>query len=169
MKETILSIYILDIVCVSRVRCLWTAATKGLIHPPGGAWIWRAMVEWYWRENRRTRRACPIVTLCTTNPTWTELSANPGLCGDRLVTNRLSHGTACILLSLYSAVLLKMYMEVCCTRKVETGVGSAARKKLRNPVLKVFVSRMEFNVMTWCSIYLPSDFMTDWQIIVSGY
>jgi hypothetical protein len=46
-------------------------------------------------ENRRTRRkACPSATLSTTNPTWIDLGANPGLCGKRPATNDLSHGTA---------------------------------------------------------------------------
>jgi hypothetical protein len=32
--------------------------------------------------------------LYTTNPTWTDPGSNPGLCGGRPATNRLSHGTA---------------------------------------------------------------------------
>jgi hypothetical protein len=45
---------------------------------PDNTWVWTATVEWYWRENRRTRRkTCPSVTLSTTNPMWTEQSANP--------------------------------------------------------------------------------------------
>jgi hypothetical protein len=44
-------------------------------------------------ENRRTRRkTCPSVTLSTTNPTWIDLDAKPGLGGERPATNRLSHG-----------------------------------------------------------------------------
>jgi hypothetical protein len=42
-------------------------------------------------ENRSTRRkTCPSGTLSTTNPTWTD----PGLCGEKRASNRLSHGTA---------------------------------------------------------------------------
>jgi hypothetical protein len=45
--------------------------------------------------NRRTRRkTCPIATLSTKNPTWTDLGANPGLSGDRPATNRQIHGMA---------------------------------------------------------------------------
>jgi hypothetical protein len=45
-------------------------------------------------ENRRTlRKTCPSATLSTTNPTWIDLGANPGLRGDRPATNDLSHGT----------------------------------------------------------------------------
>jgi hypothetical protein len=44
-------------------------------------------------ENRRTRReTCPSATLPTTNPTWNDLGANPGLRGERPATN--DHGTA---------------------------------------------------------------------------
>ena len=46
-------------------------------------------------ENRSTRRKiCPSATLTTTNLTWTDPGLNPGLRGERLATNRLSHGTA---------------------------------------------------------------------------
>jgi hypothetical protein len=36
----------------------------------------------------------PSATLSTTNPTWIDPGANPGLRGKRPATNRLSHGTA---------------------------------------------------------------------------
>jgi hypothetical protein len=46
-------------------------------------------------ENRRTRRkTCPSATLSSTNPTWIDPGANPGLRGERPATNDLSHGTA---------------------------------------------------------------------------
>jgi hypothetical protein len=46
-------------------------------------------------EDRRTwRKTCAIVTLSTTNPTWTDPGANPGLLGERLVTNHLRHSMA---------------------------------------------------------------------------
>jgi hypothetical protein len=46
-------------------------------------------------KNRRTRRkACPSATLFTTNPTWIDPGANPGLRSERPATNDLSHGTA---------------------------------------------------------------------------
>jgi hypothetical protein len=35
-------------------------------------------------ENRTTRgKTCPIATLSTTNPTWTDPGSNPGLRGER--------------------------------------------------------------------------------------
>jgi hypothetical protein len=46
-------------------------------------------------ENRGSRRkTCPGATLSTTNPTWIDPGANPGLRGERPATNRLSHVTA---------------------------------------------------------------------------
>jgi hypothetical protein len=50
-------------------------------------------------ENRRTRgETCPSATLSTTNPTSTDLGSNPDLRGGRPAANRLSHGTAKIIL-----------------------------------------------------------------------
>jgi hypothetical protein len=44
-------------------------------------------------ENRRTRiKTCPSDTLSTTNPTWIDPGANPGLRGERPAINDLSHG-----------------------------------------------------------------------------
>jgi hypothetical protein len=49
-------------------------------------------------ENRSTRgKTYPSATLSTTNPTWTDPGSNPGLCGERPATNRLSHDTAHLL------------------------------------------------------------------------
>jgi hypothetical protein len=46
-------------------------------------------------ENRRTRRKTYSgATLSTTNPTWIDPAANPGLRGERPATNRLSRSTA---------------------------------------------------------------------------
>jgi hypothetical protein len=36
---------------------------------------------------------CPGATLFPTNPTWTDLGANPDLGGENPATNRLSYGT----------------------------------------------------------------------------
>jgi hypothetical protein len=42
-------------------------------------------------KTRRTqRKTCRSAILSTTNPTWTDLGANPGLRGDRPATNRLN-------------------------------------------------------------------------------
>jgi hypothetical protein len=47
------------------------------------------------RGSRITRRkTCPSATLSTTNPTWTDPGANLGFRVKRPATNRLSHGTA---------------------------------------------------------------------------
>jgi hypothetical protein len=45
-------------------------------------------------ENLSTgRKTCPSDTLSATNPIWTDLGSKPGLGGDTMRTNRLSHGT----------------------------------------------------------------------------
>jgi hypothetical protein len=46
------------------------------------------------RSRRPLREICPSATLSTTNPTWHNLSAKPGLRGERPAINCLSHGTA---------------------------------------------------------------------------
>jgi hypothetical protein len=55
-----------------------------------------------WRRNdtdgNNPEKTCPSVILSTTNPTWTDPGANPGLRSERSATNRLSHGTACFVL-----------------------------------------------------------------------
>jgi hypothetical protein len=97
--------------------CGWGAESRNLLFSPWRWWVrpkrgclltlayyafprwyefWTATVEWYIDgENRRTRRkTCPSATLSTTNPTWIDPGTNPGLRGERLATNDLSHGTA---------------------------------------------------------------------------
>jgi hypothetical protein len=75
-------------------------------------------MEHRWNETDRGKpkysgeKTCPIATLSTTNPTWTDPGSNPGLRGGRPATNRLSHGTAlayCVasLLSTVIRVILK--------------------------------------------------------------
>jgi hypothetical protein len=47
------------------------------------------------RRSRPTRsKTYPGATVSTTNPTCTGLASNPGLRGERPVTNRLSHDMA---------------------------------------------------------------------------
>jgi hypothetical protein len=47
---------------------------------------------------KSSEKNLPSATLSTTNPTWTDSVANPGLCGERPATKRLSDGTACIII-----------------------------------------------------------------------
>jgi hypothetical protein len=66
------------------------------IYPPDDTWV---NMEQRWndadRGNRKTRRkACHSAPLSTTNPTMTDLGANPGLRGEKPATNSLSYGTA---------------------------------------------------------------------------
>jgi hypothetical protein len=46
---------------------------------------WNYIDSENWRTQRKT---CPSAALCTTNPTWID----PGFCGERPVTNCMSHG-----------------------------------------------------------------------------
>jgi len=46
------------------------------------------------RETRNTEtKTCPSATLSTTNPAWTSVGFNLGLCGERAVINHLNHDT----------------------------------------------------------------------------
>jgi hypothetical protein len=57
-------------------------------------------MEPWWNDTYRgklknsQRKICPSATLSITNPIWTDPGANLGLCGQRLVTNHLSHSMA---------------------------------------------------------------------------
>jgi hypothetical protein len=43
---------------------------------------------------KNSEKNCPSTTFSTTNPTWTDPVANPGLHGERLTTNCLIHGSS---------------------------------------------------------------------------
>jgi hypothetical protein len=43
---------------------------------------------------KNSEKNLPTSTLSTTNPTWHDMVANPGLRDESPATNRLSHGTA---------------------------------------------------------------------------
>jgi hypothetical protein len=50
-----------------------------------------------WNENwqgklKYSEKTCPSDTLFTTNSTWPDPGSNPGCCGGKPATNRLSHG-----------------------------------------------------------------------------
>jgi hypothetical protein len=72
-------------------------------------------------ENRSIRgKTCPSATSSTTNPKWTDPGSNPGLCGGRAATNRLSHGTALVLVLL---VKLSAYRpDDCCVSLKQVSV-----------------------------------------------
>jgi hypothetical protein len=61
-----------------------------LIYESGEPWL-NDIDGGNWRTLRKT---CPRATLSTTNLTWTDPGANTCLCGERLVTNHISHGMA---------------------------------------------------------------------------
>jgi hypothetical protein len=75
----------------------WMPTYVSILRIPQMIWVWRATVEWYWQGKikKTQRKTCPTATLSTTNPTWINPGANPGLHGERPATNNQSHGTAC--------------------------------------------------------------------------
>jgi hypothetical protein len=88
---------------VVRLSPLGTSATKWPIAPtPDDRWVWSS--GWYenWQgKPKYSEKTCPSATLSTTNPTWSDLDSNPGRCGGKSATNRLSYSTAsCISLTL---------------------------------------------------------------------
>jgi hypothetical protein len=50
--------------------------------------------QWNDIDRINLRKTCPSAILSTTNPTWTDPGANPGLHSERPVTNHLNHGMA---------------------------------------------------------------------------
>jgi hypothetical protein len=78
----------------------WMPTYVSILRIPQMIWVGRATVEWYWQGKTEElgEEPVPSTTLSTTNPIWIDPGANPGLRGERPVTNDLSHGTAiCVL------------------------------------------------------------------------
>jgi hypothetical protein len=93
-------------------------------------------------ENRNTRsKTCPIATLSTTNPTWTDPRSNPGLRYEQ-ATNRLNRGTAhgMRFLRIMSAQRLWNYTEGECNefeRNVYTRLSNTRRHTPEDRVLNI--------------------------------
>jgi hypothetical protein len=51
----------------------------------------------------------PSATLSTTNPTWIDPGANPGVRGERPATNRLSHGTAFLPVTIFFFIFASLF------------------------------------------------------------
>jgi hypothetical protein len=56
-------------------------------------------MEHRWIETEKEKqkysgKTSPSTTLSTIKSIWTKLGSNPGFCGEKPATNRLSHGTA---------------------------------------------------------------------------
>jgi hypothetical protein len=80
-----------------RLSPLGTSATGWPIVPaPDDRW-WVCSRRWNekWQgKPKYSEKTCPSATLSITNPTWPDLSSNPGFRGGKPATNRLSYGTA---------------------------------------------------------------------------
>jgi hypothetical protein len=68
------------------IPCLWTAAINGPLVP--------SPPQRYINHGGPGKPKNSEKNLLTTNPTWTDVGANLGHCGERPVTNRLSYGMA---------------------------------------------------------------------------
>jgi hypothetical protein len=51
-----------------------------------------AVVEWYWQENRRTRRETRASAFIHHKSHWTDLGTNPGCHSEKPVNDSLSYG-----------------------------------------------------------------------------
>jgi hypothetical protein len=71
--------------------CLRTAATSDCC-------VSMESRGWMILTGEKQRTTCPRANLSTTNTTWNDPGVNLGLCGERLVTDHLNHGTAMLLL-----------------------------------------------------------------------
>jgi hypothetical protein len=70
-------------------------------------------------ENRRTqRKTCPSATLSTTNPTWIDLGAKPGLRGERPATNDLSQIILSELYNEYNFIAARNLFIIVCVNKL---------------------------------------------------
>jgi hypothetical protein len=64
-------------------------------------WLWSSWWNEDWQGKQKySEKSCPSATLSTTNPKWPDLGSNPGHRGGKPAINRLSYGTAILLLSI---------------------------------------------------------------------
>jgi hypothetical protein len=80
-------------------RCLRTAATnRPFVHPSDIGYEYGEL-QWNNIDRRKTEelgeKPVTCANLLTTNPTGTDLGANPVPRGEKLSNNRVGHGTAC--------------------------------------------------------------------------
>jgi hypothetical protein len=58
-------------------------------------WLWGNWWNEDWQgKSKYTDKICPSSTFSTTNPIWPDPGSNPGRCGGKPATNRLSYGAA---------------------------------------------------------------------------
>jgi hypothetical protein len=81
--------------------------------------VWMSMEHW-WNDTYKGNRSagiktCPSAILSVTNLTWTGQGSNPGLRGERLATNRLSHVTAWVALIDGTCIYICILWSVMCS------------------------------------------------------
>jgi hypothetical protein len=90
-KTDILSKVVDDVLCccdVLRLTSLWYRVSERSLRPPPRWYMsdYGAAVEWYWRGTNQKARTNLSSTMSITNSTWTDLGANPVLCGEKTFT-----------------------------------------------------------------------------------
>jgi hypothetical protein len=68
----------------------WMPTYVYILRIPQMILVWISTAEWYWQGKTEElgEKTCPSATLSTTNPTWIDPGANPGLRGERPATAR---------------------------------------------------------------------------------
>jgi hypothetical protein len=79
------------------------------------------------------KKNCPSATLSTTNLTRIGLGSNPTLQGDRSASNRLRHGTVCILTAVYIILNTEIQMRTTLFWVVTHLQGSRNQKLIIDP------------------------------------
>jgi hypothetical protein len=73
----------------------------------GWGWLWSNWWNEDWQgKPKYSEKTCPSATSSTTNPTLPDPGLNPGRCGGKPATNRLSYGAAYLGVSQFSVRLL---------------------------------------------------------------
>jgi hypothetical protein len=109
-------------------------------------------------ENRRTRRKTyPSATLSTTNPTWTDLGANPCLRGENPVTNRLNYATGQWSRYDHSSQIQNFAV-------LNTGLMQSSEQLLG---LRVFLSLFQLQHTPSLNIVIGSYYFLNFELIIS--
>jgi hypothetical protein len=76
-------------------------------------WLWSSQWNANWQgKPKYSEKTCSSATLSITNPTWPGLGSNPGRRSWKPATNRLSYGTALLVLQ-YWKIGLSLHVQEC--------------------------------------------------------